>query len=172
MYQAFFFYLFYCFPTHFPKKKPVPIAGYLAMLTRNFQQRDFEYANYVNLQVVLMADYSTLNWASKRFCRKGILGGKPGDIYIALWLKAITLGGHRTGTWHYKHTYILLDVLLLYIFTSQNTNDELLSNVFVSPKFWLAKVFYLSRTHFSCSETQGLLVWTMRYFRASDAFRR
>ena len=63
---------------------------------------------------------------------------------------------------------------------SQNTNDEykftailhtkmstvrdLLSNVFVSPKFWLAKIFYLSRGR--GNETSTNIVWYLYSFRA------
>ena len=107
MYQAFFFIFSIVFLLPFQRKNPPRSQATLRCLREIFSNAIFEYANYVNLQVVLMADYSALNWASKRFCRKGILGGKPGNIYMALWLKAITLGGHRTGTWHYK-AYIYL----------------------------------------------------------------
>ena len=88
---VFFFIFSIVFLLPFQRKNP-PRSQATSRCSREiFSNAIFEYANFVNLPVVLMADYSTLNWASKRFCGKGRL-------------KAFTAEDLVTFTWHHKDT--------------------------------------------------------------------
>ena len=83
-----------------------------------------------------------------------------------LWKKTLTT----------VNTYIWLDVLVssiaVYFYEScsilaspkSESKYKWWVNVFVSPKFWLAKVFYLSRGR--GNETSTNIVWSLYSFRA------